>query len=382
MPHKKQLHFLGGRAASAPQNRAGLDQAAAGQDQKVNGSWHNQQIAQQNQQLLVQPHTAAYSPVPPAQPAADAAKPLFAPLRRFLALLLALLTLLLAGSAAGAYWAQSSIVDPQGFAAISMNMAENKDFQAELAQAVTQDIMASEALSQYLGNGQESGLWGNVQNWARQQVESGISTAAQTVVEAESYPDMWKEVMADTHDYNMQAQGQGAALDLSALYKEIGQQTGTVLGVDTSQVTSGEHLLPLVPAKAHPLGQALQGVQAYAASWPVQLALAGLGLLLGLLLWPGNRCYYLAFMLMLAGAGFWLLSLGSALLASSLDSLSIPSSVGQVFMAQLASELASSFKAFMLTWVAPALIAGVLFFFLGLALQLTKFSVRAVTGRA
>lgn len=304
-------------------------------------------------------------------------------LRKFLCLLLAVTALLMGASGGLAYWAQKNFVETQGFSAISAQMAHDREFQDQLAQAVTYDLMKAPAIEQYLGDGNSKNIFnpidilGSTKDWGYEQVEKVISSTASTVVTAENYPQVWNQIMIDTHAYNLDDAHTDSAIDITPLYREVDQRVGTFMGFDPDLVGDQPHLVKLDATNGVSLNATVKNIRDFATTWQMQLMGSAGALILAFLLWPRGRLLFIGMVGLLAGCLLWFGSLAAAGISSAAETLKITSSVGQVFVQELANQYARSLSDFASSWVAPVLITSAILIALGIATQLASLT----TGR-
>lgn len=340
------------------------------------GNWRNPAIEAENRRYRTPPAVTT------ADSYAQRPRPRFAFLRRCLAILLAAVVLLLGASGSLAFWTQKNFVEKEGFSQISENMAHDQEFQHELAQAVTNDLMESEIITQYLGDGSSKNTFnpldilGSLQDWGHDRVENLISGATTKVVEADNYPEVWQQVMTDTHDYNLDNSKSESVIDITAVYQEVDQQVGSIMGFDPDLVGSERHLINLDASNGTSLNQTFKSIRDFAATWQTQLIFAGIAVVLAFLIWPRGRLLFVGIVLLIAGALLWFGSLAAAGISRAAEALNITSSVGQVFIQGLANQYAHSLSEFTGAFVAPVLIGAAALIVLGIAAQIAGLSSR------
>ena len=329
---------------------------------------------------------AASAPVasyaPPRAPQRQRRRPAFSLARRFLCVLLALLTLATGLTAATAYWAQTTLVDTENFAAMTESLAYDQDFQTSLASAVTDDIMASPAIETYLGDGNSTAWYGGVQNWLYDQTYTLVDGATSSLVTSDAYPQLWAQVISDTHSYNFSGESRPAVLDLSALYDQAGAsvQSATGFGVDTSSLP-GRTITLETGQNIWPINSTINTLIWLASLWQPLLVVSGVSALLGFLLWPRNRFAYLAFIAFSAAALLWaagLLGGGASLTAG----IQLPASNAAVlFLQKLSETITASFASYHNALALNLLIAGVVLVLLALLSAIMGLTAREATAR-
>ncbi len=354
-------------------------------EETPNGTWRNPHTPQQ---------PAYHEPAPEAR----ARKPRFAGLRRFIGVLLGVVALVLGSSGALAYWAQNTIVQESGFDHLTADMAQDKAFQKELSQAVTKDIMDSEQVTHFLGKSEEEANRGfrvedllNPSRWfeqaqaiGRDQVENAIGAATQAVTQDQNYPQVWQQVMKDTHAYNMDSQRSAAGLNLNAVYQEVDNRVGTIFGFDPDIRGTGDHIIQLEPADSSPqnsLHGNLMKIKDFAATWQTQL-LAALGCaLLAFVVWPRARLVFLGILVMLGAAILWGGTLLAPQISNAVDLNAIDSAAGKIFTQGLLERISTSLADFSGSYITVFLIVGGVLILLGIAVQLAQLTARSVSSR-
>lgn len=373
------------------------------------GNWTNPRVQAENQSYLANqrqpvyaqpgydqgpptPHPAPYRYTDPYQPTpaqvapasawSPRRKPAFSLARRFAGVLLALLTLATGLTGATAYWAQTTLVDTQNFTAMTEPIAYDQDFQSSLATAVTDDIMASPTITTYLGDGNSTAWYGGVQNWLYDQTRGVVDTATQSLVTSEAYPDLWAQVIADTHAYNFSGEARPAILDFSAIYDSAGSSVtdATGLGIDTGTLP-GRTVTLDTGQNIWPINSAINSFIALANLWQPLLFVAALAALVGFVLWPRNRFAYLA-VIGFVGAGLlWLAGImgGGASLTAGLQ---LPTSnTAVVFVQKLSEAITASFATYHNDVALKVLIAAAVLTLLAILSAILRLTARATTAR-
>lgn len=323
---------------------------------------------------------ASYTP--PRAPRRQRRRPAFSLARRFLCILLALLTLATGLTAATAYWTQTTLVDTENFAAMTESITYDQDFQTSLASAVTEDIMASPAIETYLGDGNSTSWFGGVQNWLYDQTYNLVDGATNSLVTSEAYPQLWAQVISDTHAYNFSGESRPAVLDLSALYDQAGSsvQSATGFSVDTSSLP-GRTITLDTGQNIWPINSTINTLIWLASLWQPLLVVSGLSALLGFFLWPRNRFAYLAFMALTAAGLLWAAGLlgGGASLTAGIE---LPASNAAVlFLQKLSETITASFASYHNGLALNLLIAGAVLVLLALLSAIMGLTAREATAR-
>ncbi|WP_237222633.1 hypothetical protein [Rothia nasimurium] len=342
--------------------------------------------AQGAYQPEAQAQGAASAPVasyaPPRVPRRQRRRPAFSLARRFFCILLALLTLATGLGAATAYWAHTTLIDTDNFAAMTEAIAYDQDFQTSLASAVTDDIMASPAIETYLGDGNSTAWYGGVQNWLYDQTYTLVDGATNSLVTSDAYPQLWAQVISDTHAYNFSGESRPAVLDLSALYDQAGAsvQSATGFGVDTSSLP-GRTITLDTGQNIWPINSTINTLIWLASLWQPLLVASGVSALLGFLLWPRNRFAYLAFIAFSAAALLWIAGLlgGGASLTAGIQ---LPaSSAAVLFLQKLSETITASFASYHNGLALNLLIAGAVLTLLALLSAIMGLTAREATAR-
>ncbi|WP_421083146.1 hypothetical protein [Rothia nasimurium] len=361
-----------------------------GASQPPTGSSTHQPLSQEPTAPYSQ--ASAYPVLPghgaPSTPAASPAlargrrRPAFSLARRFFGVLCALLALATGLTGAAAYWSAHTITDTAGFTALTSGIASDPEFQQTLATAVTDDIMASPAISTYLGDGNSTTWYGGVQNWLYDQTKNFVDTATGATINSEAYPQLWNQVITDTHAYNFSGESRPAILDLSAIYDAAATSVATSTGVpiDTSGLP-GRTLVLDTGQSIWPLNSLANTLIFISDLWPLLFVLSAAAALAGVLLWPGSRFGYLA-VVFLIGAGLsWLASL-LATGFSLTTGLDLPvGGAALTFLQKLSETIAGSFADFHTTVALSLLVAAALAALLAVLAAVLKISARLATAR-
>ncbi|MDO4898179.1 MAG: hypothetical protein Q3965_02620 [Rothia sp. (in: high G+C Gram-positive bacteria)] len=378
------------------------------------GNWVNPQIAAENKQYLVQQEaaqvgyhsaragTAAPSPPPaiypplasqehhqptPAVLPAEATyapqrprKPVLGVTRRLMCILLLPVIVLTGLAGATAYWAETTLINTEKFTELTAPLATDTEFQQALSSSVTEDVMASETVTSYLGNGESTAWYGGVQNWLYDQTESIVNSATSSAVTSENFPALWQQVVSDTHAYNFSGETRPAVLDLSAVYDEAGQAVNNSIGFSLDAGSLPGRTVALDSANGtYPINSAINALMGFAHSWAIWTGVsAGLTLLV-FLLWPRNRFAFLAVAAFIAAAALWLVGLiGGGLSLTS--GISLPSSATAVlFLQNVAEIMTDSYADFHYRLAFYALIAAVVLTLLAVLSAVLGLTARATT---
>lgn len=327
--------------------------------------------------LYAQPSPLRATSKDPSRP-----KPLLSKTRRFFCLLFVPLFLFLGASSALAYWVQKTLVSPNGFAQVSVSMAYNSDFQNSLAGSAAEDLMQMPSVQAVLGDGNSTAWYGPAQNWLYDRVNTAVHNTAYSLVNTDTYPQVWEQTMNDTHAYIFNGETKPAALDLSYLYSRIDQTVGQPYGIDLTP-ENNQHLVLLDSADGtYPLNTLAQGITSFANSWQIlTVATAGLGLFL-LMLWPGNRLLFAAIVGFIGAGLLWIggfLAQGSSWV---LDAFQIPTGTGITFIQQLTATLSDSLAAYNASLVGSTALVSAILLALAIACAVVGLTVKGIAGRS
>ncbi|MDY6051468.1 MAG: hypothetical protein SPI83_03545 [Rothia sp. (in: high G+C Gram-positive bacteria)] len=345
-----------------------------------NGNWTNPYIQAENQRAQEQAWAPVASYAPPRLPGSPRRRLAFSLARTFFCTLLALLALATGLASATAYWGQTTLVDTKNFAAMTESIAYDQDFQTSLATAVTDDIMTSPAITTYLGDGHSTTWYGGVQNWLYDQTHTLVEGATHSLVTSVIYPQLWAQVISDTHAYNFSGESRPAILDLSALYDQAGSsvQSATGFGIDTSNLPG--RTIPLdIGQNSWPINSTINTLIWLASLWQPLLIVSASSALLGFLIWPRNRFAYLAFMAFAAAALLWLAGLlgGGASLTAGIEMPA--SSAAVLFIQKLSETLTLSFSSYHTDLALKVLVAAAALTLLALLSAIMKLTAREAT---
>ncbi|GAA4790507.1 hypothetical protein GCM10023352_05660 [Rothia endophytica] len=381
------------------------------------GSWTNPQIAADNRRYLAdqEAQQAALHPVPPYQPpqphayqhnqpapggsyrepayqpaqrrsfpasyrALPARKPALNLTRRFTCILLMPLALLTGLTSALAYWADTTLVDTQNFTELTSSLATDPDFQQALGTSVTDDIMSSDAIATYLGDGNSTTWYGDVQNWLYDRTHTIVSDATTGAITSENFQTLWLEVISDTHAYNFSGESRPAVLDLSAIYDQADDSVNNSLGFTIDTSTLPGRTVPLDNGQgSYPINSAINTLIRFSDSWQLLLAAAAVIAALSFLLWPGNRFAHLAFASLSAAALLWLAGLvgGGLSLTSGISLPASPTAV--LFLQSIAEKLTASYADLHYRLAGYALIATLALTLMAILSAILRATARATT---
>lgn len=299
-------------------------------------------------------------------------------LRALSATLLALTAVVLGISGATAYWVQQHLVDPAGFAQLSNEMAHDREFQSTLAQAVTNDIMTSDMVKNSVGDGHRDGILGTVQNWAHGQLSGAVSSATQSVVESDQYPQVWNQVTQRSHAYLMAVDSRAAALVIGPVFDAVDQSIGTVAGFDPDLKQFGERMIYLdAPQQgSYPIHDKIMQLQDFSKSWMLQLVLAGVCAVVAFLIFPGKRFYFAAVVTALVAAGLFFCTQNTSYITDQAGQLQVSTDAGRVFINQLATRVAAGLGDFWHGLIGPIVLVAAAFLVIGMLIQLAQLSAR------
>jgi hypothetical protein len=263
---------------------------------------------------MTQPAHAHPAPTPSAQP-----HPAHGTLRRLLATLASLAAVILACGSVVLAWFDAAILDEDSFTASADTVAASDQFRQELTDAAVQDIMASDEVSRYLGDGSGGDSWySGLQDLARGGAEKALHGAVSSAVDSGDFESVWNETAVETHRENLgEDPSQTLVLDATPLYRAVDERVGGIVGLDLG-LGDQRHLVEL--EEAGPSGQGetaaiLHRIERLATAVPafavgaVVLTLAAAALL------PRHRALAPAGILAASGILTWaVMSLGSGAL--------------------------------------------------------------------
>lgn len=319
-------------------------------------------------------------PAPASYRALPARKPVLSLTRRFICVLLMPLALLVGLTSALAYWADTALVDTQNFTELTSSLATDPEFQQSLSSSVTDDIMSSNAIATYLGDGNSTAWYGDVQNWLYDRTHTIVSDATTGAITSENFQTLWLEVINDTHAYNFSGESRPAVLDLSAVYDQAGSSVNSALGFTIDTSTLPGRTVPLDSAEgSYPINSAINTLIRFSDSWQLILAAAATMAALSFLLWPGNRFGHLAFAALSAAALLWLAGLvgGGLSLTSSISLPASPTAV--LFLQSIAEKLTASYADLHYRLAGYALIATLALTLLAILSAILRATARATT---
>lgn len=321
-------------------------------------------------------------PDPRPVPSRGHKRPAFGLARRFFGVLCALLALATGLTGAAAYWSAHTITDTAGFTALTADLATDPEFQEALATSLTEDIMASPAISTYLGDGTSTTWYGGVQNWLYDQTKNFVDTATGATISSDTYPELWNQVITDTHAYNFSGETRPAVLDLSAIYDAASSSvaSSTGLAIDTTGLP-GRTLTLDTGQNFWPLNSLANSLIMVSDLWQLLLVISGAAALAGVLLWPGSRFGYLAVVFLIGAGVSWLTGLIATgfSLTSGLD---LPvGGAALIFLQKLSETISASYASFQNSIALGLLAAAALAALLAVLAAVLKISARLATAR-
>lgn len=177
--------------------------------------------------------TSAFPPATARLPSGPRRSPAVALVRGALAAVAALLAVVLAVASVVLTWFSASIVDEDAFVATADGMAASEEFRGQLADAAVEDIMASDEVSRYLGDGSGDAWYSGLLGAARDGAETVLRGAVSSAVESEDFAAVWHETAVETHRENLgEAPSDVLVLDAGPLYETVDARIGGLLGVD------------------------------------------------------------------------------------------------------------------------------------------------------
>lgn len=331
------------------------------------GTWSNPAVVHQNRHLNLPPIADHYR--------APAPRPFLYGTRIIAVLCLLPLLVGLILSASLAHWAQHSLVEDDGFSLISADMVNDQQLQDNLRAAVVSDIMSSSAIQNSVGDGNSSGFWGGVQNWAYDTLKTTVQTTVDGVFNSADYPELWQEVMDASHTYNMN-NPELAGIDIAPIFNAVDAKIGTILGFDPD-FTKSTFIVPLESSDNRVLSNNIQILKDYGATWQPQLIATVIFALLIILLAPTARFWWTFLIAILSSLSLWLTSL----LVGTFELPRIGSETAQIFANGLTEAFTANLKDHLSNVATSMLFAALLIFLLATIMSVVKLSAKGATAR-
>ncbi|MDN5605715.1 MAG: hypothetical protein L0G59_09910 [Kocuria sp.] len=219
----------------------------------------------------------------------------FSVIAAVLAVGLATLTLLLA-------WFQQSVGDESHFVSSADDVIQEESFRSDLADAATQQIMDSDSVQQYVGDGSTIGGLPGLQSWAKDRAFGLMHSTVKGVVDSEDFRSTWKQTAKETHASNFGDDPSSTlVVDATPIYQAVNDKVENAvhidlgLGDDTARIELEEG------AMAHFLHTA----QSLAAVAPTFGAVAVVAALVSALVAPRGKSLFVALVAAATGLVTW-----------------------------------------------------------------------------
>ena len=228
-------------------------------------------------------------------------------IRGVLAVLLGLVAVALAALSVALCWFQQDLQNEDRFVATTSSLSSDQQFRDQLVDASVQDVMSSEVVTQYLGDGNSQGhLFSGLSNWFHDKAEGIMHDAAQKAADSEEFRSVWEQTARQTHQADFDGSDRKTlVVDASPLYRAVDERVRSAIGVDLG-LEDGDHLVAVeqVPdgAQEAPGAAFIQVGQEWSGRLPVLITLAAVAALAAAVL---------------AGR-WWALTLGAVCAASGL----------------------------------------------------------------
>lgn len=331
------------------------------------GPWTNPAVAEQNRRLAVIPSAEHYR--------APVRRPTLYGTRIIAVLCLLPLLIGLVLSSSLAHWAEHSLVQDDGFSLISADMVNDAELQEDLRQAVVSDIMSNSAVQNAVGDGNATGFFGGVQNWAHDTLETTVSGTVESVFSSADYPDIWQQVMDASHTYNMN-NPDVVGIDIAPIFNAVDARIGTILGFDPD-LTKTTYIVPIESSENKVLSDNIQVLKNYGATWQAQIAVTGLLALLIFLLAPTARLWWASLTTGISAFCLWMVST----LVGRFELPNIGSNTARIFANGLTEAFTANLRDHLFNVATSMLLAAVLLFFLALIVGVVKLSAKGATAR-
>lgn len=226
----------------------------------------------------------------------------FSVIAAVLAVCLATLTLLLA-------WFQQSVGDESHFVSSADDVIQEESFRSDLADAATQQIMDSDSVQQYLGDGSTIGGLPGLQSWAKDRASGLMHSTVKGVVDSEDFRSTWKQTAKETHASNFGDDPSSTlVVDASPIYQSVNDKVENAvhidlgLGDDTARIE-----LEKAPSSGEegPMAHFLHNAQSLAAVAPTFGAVAVVATLVSALAAPRGKSLFVALVAAAAGLVTW-----------------------------------------------------------------------------
>lgn len=261
------------------------------------------------------------------------------------------MAVLLAASTVALAWFGATVVDSNHFVSAAGEVAQSDDFREQLTDHVTDDIMASDAVTRYLGDGSQGGILSGVKNALRGTAQGVIHSAVGSTVNSSDFQSVWKNTASATHDANFgPSPSSTLVVDASPFYSDINDRVHGLLHVDLG-LDHGDHRIALesVPAgqTEGPTADILHRGQSLAAMTPVIGTAAAILALAAAVIAPRGKLLMVALTSAAAALLAWIgMSVLGSRFNSAMDSVG---DTGGLIAQHLGKALTSNIQAWTLT---------------------------------
>lgn len=227
-------------------------------------------------------------------------------IRGVLAVLLGLVAVVLAALSVALCWFQQDLQNEDRFVATTSSLSSDQQFRDQLVDASVQDVMSSEVVTRYLGDGNSQGhLFSGLSNWFHDKAEGIMHDAAQKAADSEEFRSVWEQAARQTHQADFDgSERKTLVVDASPLYRAVDERVRSAIGVDLG-LEDGDHLVAVeqVPdgAQEAPGAAFIRVGQEWTSRLPVLITLAVVAALAAAVL--ARRWWALALGAVCAGAG-------------------------------------------------------------------------------
>ncbi|OAX67684.1 hypothetical protein A5N15_01810 [Rothia kristinae] len=214
-------------------------------------------------------------------------------IRGVLAVLLGLVAVALAALSVALCWFQQDLQNEDRFVATTSSLSSDQQFRDQLVDASVQDVMSSEVVTRYLGDGNSQGhLFSGLSNWFHDKAEGIMHDAAQKAADSEEFRSVWEQTARQTHQADFDGSDRKTlVVDASPLYRAVDERVRSAIGVDLG-LEDGDHLVAVeqVPdgAQEAPGAAFIRVGQEWTGRLPVLITLAAVAALAAAVL--AGRC--------------------------------------------------------------------------------------------
>ncbi len=273
------------------------------------------------------------------------------PLRWVLSGILALAAVLLAALTVALAWFGATVVDSNNFVDKAGAVAQEENFRDQLTDHVTDDIMASEAVTHYLGDGSQGGILSGAKNALRDTAKRVIRSAVDATVNSSDFQSVWKDTASATHDANFgPSPSSTLVLDASPFYSEINDRVHGLVHVNLG-LDQGDHRIALESAPAGqtegPTAEVLHRGQTLSAMTPVLGTATAIAALAAAVIAPRGKLLMVALISAAAALVTWV---GMSVLGSRFNAaMGSVGDTGGLIAQHLGKALTSNIQAWTLT---------------------------------